>query len=475
MAVRDLARRPPPGRSGRAACRHRPASPAAASGTRTSSRSRTRARARRRPSSAAARARTSFPAAVAPGRWRRKCTTALPMRADRRNWCRAGDRRRCSRSRAGGASCRTGTRSWPSRIPTPAAPGVPALQCARLRLRLRRPPVPGASGRRRIPPHGSGFAARRGLIEPWRQRPQVFERVAGLARERGDPAWSLRRQDRRSMQPARAAAASAMAASLCLISRNLGIVRLGGRLERATRSLRTASCIRFLRRRRGAGRAYRRALRKPARRKSSGRAGRADRARKREQMRREIAAVHRRDVTRSQRLQGLRVVPVVEMSLMALERRHRLKCLRRALDQGAGRDVAEVRGREVREQRDADVGRRRAMRDHRAGLLLEIVGRQPVVLLDHELLEVGPGLARDAAQEYRLLPRQLRSTALQRPAQPPGEDGRRKPKHEDGQGGRQGGRSPRPRVRPRRGPRKTAWTTSSESSRGDRGVACRSS
>ena len=159
-------------------------------------------------------------------------------------------------------------------------------------------------------------------------------------------------------------------------------------------------------------------------------------------MRREIAAVHRRDVARSQWSQSLRVVPVVEMSLVALERGHRLKCFRGAFDQGAGRDVAEVRGREARELRNADVGRRGAVRDHGAGLLLEIVGRQPVVLLDDELLEVGPGLARDAAQENRLLTRQLRSAADQRPAEPPGEDGRRKPKHEDGQGGRQCARFP---------------------------------
>ena len=40
-------------------------------------------------------------------------------------------------------------------------------------------------------------------------------------------------------------------------------------------------------------------------------------------------------------------------------------------------------------------------------MLLEVVGWQPVILRDDELLEIGPGLAGDPAQERCLFPAQL--------------------------------------------------------------------
>ncbi len=101
----------------------------------------------------------------------------------------------------------------------------------------------------------------------------------------------------------------------------------------------------------------------------------------RQQVAGKVSAVDRRHVARRKRLQGLRVVPVIEVS--AVPRRAAPWCerSRRPLDQRSGGDVTEIVGRQVREQAEADVGRRGAMRDQGARVFLEIVGRQPVVVL----------------------------------------------------------------------------------------------
>ncbi len=56
-------------------------------------------------------------------------------------------------------------------------------------------------------------------------------------------------------------------------------------------------------------------------------------------------------------------------------------------------NVAEVTGRQIREQGKTHVGRRRAVRDRRDRLFLVIVGWQPMVIGTDESLEEGPGFA----------------------------------------------------------------------------------
>jgi hypothetical protein len=70
----------------------------------------------------------------------------------------------------------------------------------------------------------------------------------------------------------------------------------------------------------------------------------------------EIAAIDGRDVERRQRLSGAGVVPVVEMPLVTLERRHGAERIRRSLDELPRGDEAEIVGRQVGEERQAHVG-----------------------------------------------------------------------------------------------------------------------
>ena len=99
----------------------------------------------------------------------------------------------------------------------------------------------------------------------------------------------------------------------------------------------------------------------------------------RDQMTGEIAAVDRGDVGGLERPEVGRVVPVVEMTAIALQplhgRKRRLDALHR-LDRA---DPAEIAGGHGRQEVEAEVGRRRPLRDDRLGILLEIVGRQHVV------------------------------------------------------------------------------------------------
>ncbi len=144
------------------------------------------------------------------------------------------------------------------------------------------------------------------------------------------------------------------------------------------------------------------------------------------------------------------------------------------------------RARQRREQAHADVGRRGPPRHLPPRALLEVVGRQPVVIRADEDLEVVPGLARQVADSDTLVRRQRPPARRARLAERPGDDGRGHPaEHErrggnpaiarrrrhghDGQqrGNRAGGHlAPRttewPRVhagRPRPGPRSTRSPT----------------
>ncbi len=135
----------------------------------------------------------------------------------------------------------------------------------------------------------------------------------------------------------------------------------------------------------------------------------------RKQVAGQVSAIHGGDVERLQRLEGLRVVPVEEMSAMPFQPVQGVKGLAGAVGKLAGRDVAEIVGRQIRQQGEPDIGGRGAMRDARDGLFLIVVGRQPVVFGAGEGLKEVPGLASQLAQEDVLFRRQMR-----RGAAPPG-------------------------------------------------------
>ncbi len=95
----------------------------------------------------------------------------------------------------------------------------------------------------------------------------------------------------------------------------------------------------------------------------------------------EVAAVHRGDVAGLQRAQSGRVVPVVEVAAEALEAAHRRQGGLEAVHHVEEAQPAEVPGGDHRQQVEADVGRRRAMRQDGPGILLEVVGRQEGVVV----------------------------------------------------------------------------------------------
>src|SRR5512141_340159 len=123
----------------------------------------------------------------------------------------------------------------------------------------------------------------------------------------------------------------------------------------------------------------------------------------RQQVAREVSAVHRRDVERQEGFQGLRVVPVVEMTSMPRQGLHRAQRIIRALDELPLRKVSEVVGGHVREEREPHVGRRRAMGDRAYAVFLVVVRRQPMVFRADEGFEERPGFPRKLPEKEELV------------------------------------------------------------------------
>ena len=112
----------------------------------------------------------------------------------------------------------------------------------------------------------------------------------------------------------------------------------------------------------------------------------------------QIAAVDGGHVFRIERAQIARVVPIVEMAAEALQTAHRRERRLQPLDRLAGSDPAEVASADDGKEIEAEIGRRRPMRDRRRRIVLEIVGRQHVVGRRDESLEEPPGAARGQPQ-----------------------------------------------------------------------------
>ena len=155
-----------------------------------------------------------------------------------------------------------------------------------------------------------------------------------------------------------------------------------------------------------------------------------------QQMAGKVSAVHGRDVGRSQRLQGLRVVPVVEVASVTFQCFHCMECICRTLDELSRRDVAEVVGGQICEKGQAHVGRRRAMCNYGNGILLKIVRGQPMIFRADEGFEKRPGLAGKLPEKGGLVSRQPCFATSKRPADPPGDKRRDKPESQYGPGHR---------------------------------------
>ena len=104
------------------------------------------------------------------------------------------------------------------------------------------------------------------------------------------------------------------------------------------------------------------------------------------------------------------------MTPLALELVHSVECGPETQGELLRPDVAEIVRRQGRKEQKADVCRRSAMGHQPARILLEVVGRQPVVFRPDELLEEQPRLAGKQPQLMHLRLGELRTRRTDRPA-----------------------------------------------------------
>ena len=112
----------------------------------------------------------------------------------------------------------------------------------------------------------------------------------------------------------------------------------------------------------------------------------------------QVAAVDTRHVTRLGRLQGAGIVPIVKVPPVSFQAQHGLQHMAGAIQQGRGRQIAQIVGRQARQQCQPDIRRAGAGSHGRRRIALHMVGRQPVVGLPREAIEVVPGLPGPTAE-----------------------------------------------------------------------------
>ena len=156
-----------------------------------------------------------------------------------------------------------------------------------------------------------------------------------------------------------------------------------------------------------------------------------------QQMTGEVPAVDGGHVAGLQRAKVARVIPVVEVAPEALEGAHGRQRRLESLDGVDGTEPAEIARGERRQQVEPDVGRRRAARNDRLRVLLEIVGRQEVIIRPDEGLEEPPGAARRRAEDSGV-PRRQDSCRIhaQWPAHPSRHQRRHSPEQDERRGDR---------------------------------------
>ena len=147
----------------------------------------------------------------------------------------------------------------------------------------------------------------------------------------------------------------------------------------------------------------------------------------REQVPRHVPAVYRRDVERTQRFEGAGVVPVEEVSAIALELLHRRQRPPGPSNHIADGNVPEVVRGQIGQKRKAYVCGRGAVRDALRRIFLKVVGRQVVIRRADERFEESPGATGRGAKEERILVAKFWPRRNGRAAQPPGDQRRKGP------------------------------------------------
>ena len=95
------------------------------------------------------------------------------------------------------------------------------------------------------------------------------------------------------------------------------------------------------------------------------------------------------------------------------------------------REIAEIVGSQRRQQAHPDIGRRRAVRDATAVVLLIVVGGQPGVGRGDEGLEIAPRLARGVAKTHALGGGERSHSRASRHAEAVRDDRRAQPEHQE--------------------------------------------
>ena len=161
-----------------------------------------------------------------------------------------------------------------------------------------------------------------------------------------------------------------------------------------------------------------------------------------EQVAREVAAVHAGNIERGKGPERAGLIPVQEVPAIPLEALHGGEGILRALDQAAGRKIAEIPGGQIGQERQAHVRGRGPRGDRRDGDFLKIVGGQPVLPGRDKRFEVVPGLPGGVPQKSPLPGRQIRRRGFDGLADPPGDPRGRQPQAEVRQRPGQFGRLP---------------------------------
>ena len=158
----------------------------------------------------------------------------------------------------------------------------------------------------------------------------------------------------------------------------------------------------------------------------------------RQQMAREVAAVHAGNIERQQGRECARVIPIEEVAPMSFEALHGVEGVEGAPQELAHRQIAEIARGQIGQQGQSHVGGRSAGSHHRDRIFLEIIRRQPVFLRRDEGFKKAPRLARRSPKEGGLLRRQLRRRRkFNGLADAPGDPGGNQPEAQERRGQRQ--------------------------------------
>src|SRR5207237_8678967 len=142
----------------------------------------------------------------------------------------------------------------------------------------------------------------------------------------------------------------------------------------------------------------------------------------------EITAVNHRNVMRPQGLDAARVVPVEEMSAKLLQLFHAREGEFDSFEQLNQAHITKVVSGERRQQQQADVRRRRSMRDNER-VFLKIIRRQPMIFVAYKRLEEAPRPPRNDATRAHVFGRKLNRAFDTATAGPKSNQRRKRPSH----------------------------------------------